>query len=558
MAIIRRVLVGLLLVSVQCCVRAQLFSYPPFYCISNATSVTIAHYVGPGVAVNIPSTIIGLPVTGIGNSAFSPLLNAPSISSVTIPDSVISIGTNAFRLCTNLTSVIMGTNVTIIEDGAFYNCTKLPIVTIPINVSSIGANAFGFCAKLVNVSISSSVTNIGNGAFTNCPSLVGITVDPLNPVYSSVDGVLFNQIQTTLLQCPQGKVGTFTVPNGITVISDQAFQYCGNLTGIIIPNSVTNMGNSTFQYCTNLTSAVLGSNVVSIGTSAFLSCPSLVNVTIPNGLTTIGDTAFEYCGSLTNFVMPNTVTNTGNSTFAYCTSLVRATISTNVTTISDNLFWNCQNLQSVAIPAGVTTIGNGAFGNDLSITSVIIPNSVTSIGVYAFNACSLTTLSIGNAVTNIGAWAFAGCITLATNVTIPSSVITIGQSGFGNDWRVPAFFFQGNAPTVGPDSFWNTHSATGYYLPNTSGWTNMLDALPTVLWNPQPQTTDGRFGVQNNQFGFNITGTTNIPIVVEACTNLANAVWTPLQSCLVTNGSIYFSDPKFPNFPSRIYRIRSP
>jgi hypothetical protein len=424
-------------------------------------------------------------------------------------------------------ATIVVTNVTIIEDGAFYNCVKLPTITIPINTATIGANVFGSCIKLVSVSISSGVTNIGNGAFANCPSLTGITVDPLNPVYSSVSGVLFNQIQTTLLQCPQGIVGAFTIPSSTTVISDQAFQHCGNLTGVIIPDSVTNIGNSTFQYCTNLTSVALGANIVSIGTSDFLSCPSLVNITIPYGVTSFGDSAFEYCGSLTNFVMPNTVTNTGNSTFAYCTDLIGATISTNVTTIGDDLFWWDSNLSQVTIPNGVITIGTGAFGNGVGITSLIIPDSVTSIGAYAFNACPLVTLSIGNSVTNIGGWAFEGCINLATSVTIPSSVINIDQSGFSDDWRVPAFFFQGNAPTVGPDSFWNTHSATGYYLPNTSGWTNMLDALPTVLWNPQPQTSDGSFGVQNNQFGFNITGTTNIPIVVEATTNLANAVWTP-------------------------------
>jgi hypothetical protein len=213
----------------------------------------------------------------------------------------------------------------------------------------------------------------------------------------------------------------------------------------------------------------------------------------------------------------------------------------------------------VPIPAGVITIGNGAFGNDLSISSVIIPNSVTSIGAYAFNACSLTTLSIGNSVTNIGAWAFSGCITLATSVTIPSSVITIGQSGFSNDWRVPAYFFQGNAPILGgPDAFWNNHSATAYYLPGTSGWTNTLDALSTVLWNPQQQTRDGSFGFLGNRFGFNISGTTNIPIVVEATTNLNSGKWTQLQSCTVTNGSIYFSDTKGTNFPKQFYRIRSP
>ena len=81
---------------------------------------------------------------------------------------------------------------------------------------------------------------------------------------------------------------------------------------------------------------------------------------------------------------------------------------------------------------------------------------------------------------------------------------------------------------------------------------------PTVLWNPQTQTGDGSFGVQNNQFGFNITRTTNIPIVVEACTNLSNPTWIPLQSCTLTNGLFYFSDPQWTNYPGRFYHLNMP
>jgi hypothetical protein len=69
---------------------------------------------------------------------------------------------------------------------------------------------------------------------------------------------------------------------------------------------------------------------------------------------------------------------------------------------------------------------------------------------------------------------------------------------------------------------------------------------------------DSSFGVQTNCFGFNIKGTTNLPIVLEACTNLASQVWEPLQSCTLTNGSIYFSDPDWTNYPGRFYRLRSP
>jgi hypothetical protein len=101
-------------------------------------------------------------------------------------------------------------------------------------------------------------------------------------------------------------------------------------------------------------------------------------------------------------------------------------------------------------------------------------------------------------------------------------------------------------------------NATVYYLPSSTGWGSTFDGLPAELWNPQIQASGASFGVQNNRFGFNITGTTNISIVVQACTNLANPAWVALQNVTLTNGSFYFSDSQWTNFPGRYYRISAP
>jgi len=95
-------------------------------------------------------------------------------------------------------------------------------------------------------------------------------------------------------------------------------------------------------------------------------------------------------------------------------------------------------------------------------------------------------------------------------------------------------------------------------LPGTFGWSSNLDGTPAILWNPLIQTADGSFGISNNQFGFNITGTNNFTVVVEACTNLANPVWTPLQTVTLTNGSYYFSEPLQTNSPGRFYGLGVP
>ena len=122
-------------------------------------------------------------------------------------------------------------------------------------------------------------------------------------------------------------------------------------------------------------------------------------------------------------------------------------------------------------------------------------------------------------------------------------------------------YFQGNAPTVGPNVFWQDNSATVYYLPGTSGWSSGFAGRPTALWllpNPLILNNSLSFGVQSNGFGFIISWATNIHVVVEACTNLANPTWSPVRTNTLNGGWSYFSDPEWTNYPARFYRLRSP
>jgi hypothetical protein len=111
---------------------------------------------------------------------------------------------------------------------------------------------------------------------------------------------------------------------------------------------------------------------------------------------------------------------------------------------------------------------------------------------------------------------------------------------------------------VGPDVFDSGNNATIYYLPGTTGWGPTFAGRPTALWQPAIQVNDISFGVRTNQFGFNITWAGGKVVVVEACTNLANPIWFPLQTNTLTGGSSYFSDPDWTNYPARLYRLRSP
>ena len=209
---------------------------------------------------------------------------------------------------------------------------------------------------------------------------------------------------------------------------------------------------------------------------------------------------------------------------------------------------------SYTIPNSVTNIGDHAFYSCTSVSSVTIPNSVTNIGNAAFYICTnLTSVTIGNGVTSIGWRAFYVCVNL-TSVTIPISVTSIASEAFAYCTSLTGVYFLGNAPSVDGNVFGGATNVSVYYLPGTTGWGPTFSGRPALLWNPLMQTS----GVGPAGFGFNITGTADIPIVVEASTNLANASWALLQSLNLTNGWCYFSDPNWTNYPARIYRIRSP
>jgi hypothetical protein len=169
--------------------------------------------------------------------------------------------------------------------------------------------------------------------------------------------------------------------------------------------------------------------------------------------------------------------------------------------------------------------------------------------------------TVPNGVTSIGDNAFSGCASL-TSVTVPDSVVGIGGAAFWICTNLIAIYFEGNAPSADSPVFNDDNYLTVYHLPGTTGWGPFFggpfNERPAVLWNPQVQASNASFGVRTNQFGFSITGSSNLVIVVEACTNLANPNWFPLATNTLTSGAAYFGDPQWTNYPARFYRLRWP
>ena len=282
-------------------------------------------------------------------------------------------------------------------------------------VTSIGSYAFYNYNSLKTLMLSNSMKLIAGYAISLCYNLEEINVDADNPVWSSLDGVLFNKDQTQLLKYPIGKQGAYAIPNSITSIGETAFYNCSGLTSVEIPNSVTSIGSGAFYNCSSLTSTIIPNSVTSIGEVAFYGCTSLTEVTIPENVTSIGTGA----------------------TFQECTALTTVHWNAKNCTIESYdedgnyypPFLNLQNITTFTFGQNVETIPNYLCYGLSGLTSIEIPNSVTSIGERAFKDCSsLTSVTIPNSVTNIGEGAFLSCTSL-TEVTIPESVATIGTGG---------------------------------------------------------------------------------------------------------------------------------
>jgi hypothetical protein len=143
-------------------------------------------------------------------------------------------------------------------------------------------------------------------------------------------------------------------------------------------------------------------------------------------------------------------------------------------------------------------------------------------------------------------------------VTIPSSVTNIGYEAFASCPTLRGLYFQGNAPSVHASAFSDDKNVTIYFLPGTSGWTNSFGGRPTALWKPRVLTSDGSFGVRTNQFGFNIGWASGMNVAVDACADLANPIWFPLQTNALTSDTLYFSDSQWTNHPACFYRLRWP
>lgn len=487
----------------------------------------------------IPTTYNGLPVVSVEASAF---LNNTAITSVVLPDSITSIGENAFNGCESLTSVTFGKNsqLSSIGPGAFNYCYSLESITISESVTSIGSDAFYYCYGLRSVTFgeNSQLTSIGEGAFNWCESLESITIP--DSVTSIGEGAF----------CCCAKLTSITIPDGVKSIGNYAFAGCSALESITIPDSVLNIGDSAFAECTALESITIPGSVLSIGYSAFEECTALKNITIPGSVLSIGDNAFKECTALESAIISEGVKSIGDNAFYNCTNLVNVSLPDSLTSISFNTFYGC-NLQtyddgtasylgnsenhylvlvsviskeitSFTIDDKTKFIWSSAFSECRVLESIENTQNILYIGSHAFEHCNnLKTFSIPYGITTIEDGTFFCCTNMQT-ITIPETVTSIGQSAFEGCNNLKSISIPNSVTSIGNKAFYECKKLENIIIPDGVTFIryDTFNGCESLEWVSLPESV-----YYIDQFAFKNCSSLKSIIIPSAVTKIAIAAF---------------------------------
>ena len=471
--------------------KSTLFGF--IFSAAKSYSITgIRQRYGSGFAYyDIPKSLRTIRITG-GNLLYGAFSGCSSLTSITIPNGVTSIGSYAFESCSSLTSITIPENVTSIGASTFSGCSSLTSITIPESVTSLGNYSFSGCSSLTSITIPQGVTSIGDYAFSSCSSLTSITI-----------------------------------PQGVTSIGSYAFSNCSSLVSMTIPEGVTSIDSYAFEKCLSLKDIVIGKSAIKYGSYIFDKCESLKSITLPFSSNeddqTYMDKFFrqysvsskftQIRGYYTNYYVPKSldtiIVNDGLiSDYAFYGLSVINTISieSDVTSIGKQAFYNCSHLINLNLPNTVVSIGQDAFKgcamlSDLSLnnseykvidgvfyssdlTKLIqclpgkvslhnIPSSVTTICDNAFDGCSsLVSLTIPGTVTSIGDSAFSGCSSLQS-ITLQYIGNNINASQSSKESLFGAIF--------GSKEYNGGKKVTQYYVTSTGDKVNCVYYIPSSL-----------------------------------------------------------------------------
>jgi hypothetical protein len=438
-----------------------------------AAGVEIVGYTGTNEVVVVPETLDGLRVLSIGDGVMSGnqrlasvqlpagLTNLGSgvfyycsaLTNVSLPAELLSVGGFAFSDCARLAEVALPDGLTKLGAYAFQNCSNLTQARLPEQLVYLGMNAFLGCSGLTNAHLGAKLITLGDSPFFGCTRLSAITVAAGNPVYSDIDGVLFDKRQTILLQYPMGRDGRYRLPDSVVDVGFEAFANCGHLRAL-----------------------TLSPKLATIQAAAFMGCRDLSRLFVPSGLQYIGARAFE--GSSVGWLFFE-----GPSPWV----------------VDYDLPWEAP--EQLCYLAGASGWESTYSRRSTSTWLKQTPYSYRKVSLLIANqACfgvellqysgpggtvDIPDTVDGNPVLSLGDWLFADRQDI-TRVTVPDRVVSVGDGVFAECSGLAGAYFKGNAPGLGGSLvFHGIAQATAYYMAGATGWTNPFGGLPTALWNPE-------------------------------------------------------------------------
>lgn len=299
-----------------------------------------------------------------------PVENVADYNYTTLEDGTVEItGYTGSDTVIRIPAEIEGKAVTSIGRYALEYSWDIESITVPDSVTTINEYAFnGDSLKTIN--LGSGVKTLAERFLQNDDELLSIHVSENNPYYKDVNGVLFDKSGETLIVFPKGKMGEYTIPDGVKVIGKDAFN-SSKLTSITMPDGVITIGEEAF-YNSSITSITISDTVTEICTYAFAFCENLTEIIIPDSVKTIGDEAFHFCESAEKLYIGSSVETIGNTAFRYCNKLTTVTIPDSVKSIGDNAFEDCASLTTFNIGSGLETIGEDVFAYSSLISSFTV------------------------------------------------------------------------------------------------------------------------------------------------------------------------------------------
>lgn len=419
---------------------------------------------------SLTSLTIGSGLEVIPKQAF---IECYSLKNLEIPSTVKRIGQEAFFGCAGIKELTLNEGLETIDKAAFcfstteYNsnvAASITTLSLPDSLITLGDRAFANQGALTSVEIGKELEYFGVGAFEGAPISI-LAIDNENENFASENKILYNKDKTYLYFALTSLSGSVSLPNGVKTIGSYAFDNCEKVTGITFPNTLEKIEEGAF-YSTNITNIEFPSSLKEICDGAFY-LGSLKTVKFNEGLEKIGISAFN-ANDIEALKLPNSLKEIGETAFSGLWKLTSLEFGNGLVSIGERAFQRCTKLTGeITLPATIENLGVGLFVNNTLITNIKFSgegNYVSENGVImdkdkqavygyapAYNSTSLT---LPQSVKEIKNYGLFGASKL-TSLTLPNTLETIGECGLGNIIKVAHLVIPASVTYIGKNAFAN-------------------------------------------------------------------------------------------------------